>query len=415
MKTNVKMNCPHCKNEIQLDSLLVSQFRDSIKLDLEKELSIRQEELNRERQEYNVLAEELSKQKNNLDDIVSLRVKTQLKSREEQIKETIRQEINEEKSLQLQELENELVNKTKMIKELNGTKAQLERLRREMEEQETKIVLDKERELNERLEQARSTIKEQLQQETFLKLKERESVIDQLKEQLDIAKRKAEQGSMQLQGEAMETSLEQMLRELHSSDEISEIRKGAVGADCIQNIMVNGATVGRIIYEVKNTKSFSPGWVPKIKEDSREAKADLMVIVSKNLPNPKEKFCLVDGVWITTLNNARDLSLILRFGLLKVASVQITQQGKQTKSQILFDYLVSEDFKQTMEAVLDGLKSIQESHESEKLKMQRLWREREKALEQVLSNCIQFWSTIKGTVGKTMPEIESLQFLPKAG
>lgn len=64
---------------------------------------------------------------------------------------------------------------------------------------------------------------------------------------------------------------------------------------------------------------------------------------------------------------------------------------------------------------MDGFRSLQESHQSEKLKMQRLWKEREKVIEQVLKNSIDFYGSIKGIAGTVIPEIPMLQFLPKAG
>ncbi|MCE3227933.1 MAG: putative protein domain [Bacteroidetes bacterium] len=409
------MKCPNCKSDLSVDELLVNQFEQSIRKELEGELFKREIVLKKEQAEYNILRKELTQQKENIEEIVGSRVKSLLLSKEEALKESIRKEVNEEKINQLQELENELVKKSAQLRELNGTKAQLERLRREMEEAETRIILEKEKELTERLEQARSSIKEQVQQESFLKLKEREKVIEDLKTKLDEAKRKAEQGSMQLQGEIQELEIIEMLREFHPCDEITQSKKGSNAADILQIVKTqNGAECGKIYYESKRTKSWSQGWVQKFKQDNINTKADILVLVTNALPKEIQRYGIVDGVWVCSFADVKELSLVLRYGLLKLQSVAITQQGKESKMELLYKYLTSEDFKNVFESILQGFKTIQDSHASEKLKMQRLWKEREKVLEQVLKNSVEFYGSIKGIAGAAIPEIELLS-LRKAG
>ena len=71
MKTNVKMKCPNCSSTINVDELLISQFSDSIRKDLQAELSRKEAELNQERADFKLLSEQLSKEKTEIDDIVS--------------------------------------------------------------------------------------------------------------------------------------------------------------------------------------------------------------------------------------------------------------------------------------------------------------------------------------------------------
>jgi hypothetical protein len=285
-----------------------------------------------------------------------------------------------------------------------------------MEEAETRIVLEKEKELSERLEQARSSIKEQVQQESFLKLKEREKVIEDLKNKLDEAKRQAEQGSMQLQGQIQELEIIELLREFHPYDEVTQSKTGANAADVLQVVRTqNGAECGKIYYESKRTKSWSNEWIKKFKQDNINTKADILVLVTNALPKGIERYGIVEGVWICSFNDVKELSLVLRYGLLKLQSVAITQHGKETKMESLYFYLTSEDFKNTFESILEGFKTLQDSHNGEKLKMQRLWKEREKVLEKILSNSIDFYGSIKGIAGSAVPEIPMLGDFRQAG
>ncbi len=415
-KTKLKMNCPSCGNNISVDELLVSQFEESIKKDLQSELQLREEELNEKREEYKKLSIQLTKEKEGVDELVNSRVKQLVNSKEESLKASIQKEIEEEKKIQLQELENELIKKSSQLQELNGTKAKLERLQREMDEAETRIILQKEKELTQRLEEARLTITEQVHQESFLKLREREKVIEDLKNKLDEAKQKADQGSMQLQGEIQELEIINILQDFHPYDGISQSKKGANAADILQIVRTqNGAECGKIYYESKRTKSWSNDWVKKFKQDNLNTKADILVLVTNALPKDIQRYGIVDGVWICSFNDVKELSLVLRYGLLKLQSVAITHKGRESKMELLYSYLTSEEFKNVFESIIEGFRTIQESHQSEKLKMQRLWKEREKVLEQVLSHSIDFYGSIKGIAGTVIPEIPMLEFLPKAG
>lgn len=413
MKTkNAKIKCPKCDTTLSVNELLIDQFQESIRKDLESELQRREDELNLQRQENREMTLKLQQEKEDVDELVNERVKSIVKSREDALKNSIRNEVQQEKSKQLQELEDELKSKSAQLIELNQTKAKMERLSREFEEREAKIHLQKERELSERLEAARVSMKEEIQMESFLKIKEKENIIESLKHKLDDARQRASQGSMQMQGEAQELLLEEMLRDLHSHDVIQEIGKGVNGADCLQTVRTQtGIEAGRILYESKNTKAWSDGFVKKLKQDNLVAKADIMVIITKSMPKDvKGKYALIDGVWITELQNVKDLSLMLRFGLLKTHSVVLTQTGKKDKMSMLYDYLTSEDFRATFESILEGFKSLQDSHNDEQRKIQLLWKKRAKYLEQVLGSTIEFYGSIKGISGDAIGDLALLDF-----
>lgn len=278
------------------------------------------------------------------------------------------------------------------------------------------INLQKEKGFTFLLKENREAIKEEVQQEFSLKLREKEKIVDDLKVKLDEARQRIENHchSQQLSGETMELALEEMLRRTHPTDEIIEVKKGQLGADCIQLVKTKeNIEVGKIIYEVKNTQSFSSGWVAKLKKDNLKAKADIMVIVTNTMPKDiKGKFALVDGIWVCQYNFIQELTLALRFGLLKLQLLAVNLDGKESKMELLYNYLTSEEFKNIFESILDGFKTMQDSHQKEKLKMALLWKEREKTLEQILSNTVEFYGSLKGIAGtaiSTIPMLESPQ------
>lgn len=406
-----QIDCPNCGNTLNIDELLISNFEQSIRKDLQGELRRREEELQEHKNEVLEMSIRLEREKEDVDQLVSDRVKSQLHNREENLRATIRKEVQDEKTLELGELEAELMRKSAQLKDMNQTKAKIARLSREFEEREAEIHLQKEQELSERLKSMETTLKDKLQMESFLKIKEKENIIESLKNKLDDARQKATQGSMQNQGEAQELVLEEMIRNIHPTDSVEEVKKGARGADCILTVNTISGIAGTILFESKNTKTFSNEFIAKLKQDNLVAKADLMVIVTKTMPKDSiGKYVLLDGVWVTTMEGVRDLSLILRFGLLKTHAVMLSQNGKKDKMSLLYDYLTSQEFKATFENILTGFKLIQDSHHDEQRKMQLLWKKREKYLEQVLSSTIDFYGSIKGISGSSIPDIQMLEF-----
>jgi hypothetical protein len=243
-----------------------------------------------------------------------------------------------------------------------------------------------------------------------LKLKEKEKVIEDLKEQIEITKRKAEQGSMQLQGEVQELELEHILRSYYPFDQVEEIKKGQRGADVLQTVRTNqGIECGKIYYESKRTKDFQPAWLQKLRDDNLEMKADILVLVTEAMPDGEQRFLYKDGIWICSFTEVKGLSLTMRYALLQVQQVSVSQHNKGDKMELLYNYLTSQEFRGQFEAIMEGFKSLQDSYSDEKLKMQKLWKEREKQLEKILLNAVHFYGSIKGIAGSSIPDIKMLE------
>ena len=414
MKSDLKVKCPKCASEFVLESAHVSaQFEANIRKDLSAEIQRREEELNTQRQEFNSLSQEFQKEKLDFSKIIDEKVKDQLKSREEFLKDSIFKQVQEEKDAQLAELESELKRKSGQLIELNQTKAKLQKLSLEMEEKEAQIHLKMEEELAKRLAEMKTSVKEQIQMESFLKLKEKQNIIDSLKQKLSDATQRIEQGSMQMQGEMMELTVEEIVRDLFPTDEILEIKKGQRGADAIQVVNTSiGIEAGRILYEVKNTKQWSDSFIEKIKSDNLESKCQILVIVTKTPPKEMEgkHFMLLNGVWVTTLSSLSDLITLLRFGLLKVQEQCQLQKNGDSKAHMLYAFLTSQECQNLFNSMMDGLKKLNEMNQEEERKLQALFKKREKQLQQVLSNLISYYGSVKGISNDSIQDIDFLEF-----
>jgi hypothetical protein len=170
-----------------------------------------------------------------------------------------------------------------------------------------------------------------------------------------------------------------------------------------------GKECGRIVYESKRTKAFSDGWIDKIKNDLRGQNADLAVIVTETMPKELDRFGVKEGVWICTFQEIKSVSMILRDSLMKIHAVRISQENKGDKMQMLYDYLTGREFRQQMEAIVEGFTSMQEGLIKEKNVTQKLWKEREKQIEKVIQNTIDMYGSVRGIAGNAVGEIKQLE------
>lgn len=243
-----------------------------------------------------------------------------------------------------------------------------------------------------------------------LKLMEKDKKLEEQKKQIEIMKQKIEQGSTQLQGEVQEVAIENELGNLFRFDEIKEVPKGVRGADAIQIVRnERGIECGKILYESKRTKGFSPLWIEKLRSDQLREKADIAVLVSQQLPNDIDNIGFKDGVWICGFQDFKGLSLVLRESLIKIHFAQASQKKKGDKMNMLYDYLTGNEFKLQLEAIIEGFSALKDSINREKLAMEKLWKEREKQLEKVLINVTGFYGSIKGIAGDSVPDVALLE------
>ncbi len=229
---------------------------------------------------------------------------------------------------------------------------------------------------------------------------------------IDELKQKTERAvSQQLQGQVQELELVDILKSFHPYDAVTQSKTGSNAADVLQIIKTNsGVEIGSIYYESKRTKSWSSDWVKKFKLDNLNTKADVLVLVTQALPKEIKRYGLIDGVWVCGLNDVGELSLVLRYGILKIQSILVKQQNKEGKAEVLYNYLSSEEFKETFESIMSGFRELEGSHLAEKTRTLKFWKDREKVLNQILSDCIQFSSTVNNTLGANAVEIEPANY-----
>jgi len=369
---------------------------------LQKEEEYRKKEVeftSRERQQALQFEQRLTEEKKQLQGII-----------EQSLRKSIGSDFENQLAL-LQNAKNESDEKLKTARQ-----KELEFLQKEqaLKQKEEELELSVQRQLQEQRNELTENIRKQ-EAERFnlkdteyqLKQKELEKQLEDQKKLVDEMKRKAEQGSMQLQGEALELILEELLRDSFPFDLISEVGKGVRGADCIQTVRNKfGLECGRIIYESKRTKDFGHDWIDKLKKDMRAIGVDVAVIVSQCYPKGMDCFGEKDGVWICSFDEVKAVAYILRDGIIKLANLTKAQDNKGDKMHLLYDYLISNEFSEQWKAIREGYMSMRISIQKERDAMEKMWKAREKQLEKVLLNAAHIKGSIEGIAGSDMIHLE---------
>jgi len=407
-KTTIK--CPNCGSNIDVNDVLYHQLESELKRKFQDEVEAKRKEYKDALTKLRLQEEAIKEQQKKFDEELKKATESRLKEEKLKLQNEIKKELQEEQKESIELLKAELKEKSKQVQELNKSKIEIEKLKREKEEIELKIKAKAELELNEKLKSERENLQKRLQEENELKFRQKEEQLKQLQEQLKIAQQKAEQGSMQLQGEVQELAIEEYLKEKFPLDTIEEIKKGARGGDCIQIVHTRDAqNCGSIYYESKRTKEFQKSWIEKFKADMREKGVDVGVLVTSVYPSGMDRVGLVDGVWVCSYDEFKGLCQVLRESIVKVYYAKKSQENKGDKMSLLYNYLTGNEFKMQVEAIVEGFSTMQSDLDKEKRAMAKIWKQREKQLEKVLENTIGLYGSIKGIAGSEIGVVKSLE------
>jgi hypothetical protein len=405
------VTCPHCGQRIDVNEIVYHQLEDKLTKEFNARDAQRKKEISEQLAALDKQREELSRSKQELAGTIEDEVATRIKAATEDIRVKAREEASRLQAEAVKELQRELAEKSAQAKELYTVQAALERLKREKDELKGVIEAESEKKLTETLHRERDKIRKEIEDRSLLKLSEKEMLIDQLRTQLTEAQRKMEQGSTQVQGEAQELVIEEWLRTAYPLDTIEEIKKGALGADCLQTVNTRTRlNCGTIYYESKRTKGFQPAWIEKFKNDIREKKADIGVLVTETMPADMSRMGLKSGVWVCGLHEFKGLCAVLRETLIQIAAISSARENIGSKMELLYDYLTGTEFRQQVEAIVEGFTQMQEDLQSEKRAIQQRWKKREKQLEKVLLSTTTMYGSVKGIAGDTIGSVKQLDF-----
>ncbi len=400
------ITCPFCSKDIALTETLSRQMRESVRKEFEGQALEKEAELKKREDQLVAKGREIEEAKKTADEDFARKLiveKARIAAEEGK-------KAKDASATELKDMRERVAEKEAEAEKARAFEIELRRERQKFEDDKKSFELDVQRRLDAERDQIKRNTLDMFTEEHRLKDSEKDKMINDLKRNLDEMKRKVEQGSMQTQGEVLEEELEDLLKAHFPVDVIEPVGKGIRGADILQKVYTRGGQhCGTIVWELKRTKAWSDDWIGKLKDDQREVRAEVAVLVSEAMPREVTSFRLVDGVWVCAIPLAISLAEALRMGLMDMAKSRMSAVGKNEKMETMYNYLCGPEFRQKIDAIVEAFRGMKEDLDKEKKWFVKSWAKREKQIERVVFNTVKMHGDMQGIMGASLPELASLE------
>ncbi|MBX3442151.1 MAG: DUF2130 domain-containing protein [Planctomyces sp.] len=408
------ITCPNCRTEIKLTESLAAPLLAATRHQYERQLADKDAEVAKREAAVRAQQADLAKARESIDEQIAERLKSEraaIAAEEAKRARVLLATDLESKAKELADLQEVLRSRDEKLAEAQKAQADLIRKQRELDDATREMELTVEKRVQESLLAVREKAKLEAEEQLKLKVAEKEETITAMQRQIEELKRKAEQGSQQLQGEVQEIELEALVRGAFPMDVIAPVPKGELGGDLLQKVIGPAAQeCGTMLWESKRTKNWSDGWLPKLRNDQRAAKAEVAIIVSQCLPKDVDTFALVDGVWVTSPQCAIPVAIALRHWLIEIACARQAGEGQQTKMELVYQYLTGPRFRHRIEAIVEKFTDMHDDLDRERKTMTKLWAKREEQIRCVVESTAGMYGDLQGIAGRTLKEIDGLDF-----
>jgi hypothetical protein len=415
--TEPTITCPKCKAEIRLTESLAAPLISATRQQYEQQLLQKDGEIAKREQGIREKEKQIAEARRTLDDQIANQVAAQLSTERNRViaEESRKAKLAnaaelDSKAREIVELQEVLKVRDEKLAAAQKVQAELARKQRELDDAKRELELTVETRVQHGLNAVRALARQEAEESLKLKVMEKDQTIASMQQKIEELKRRAEQGSQQLQGEVQELALENLLRVKFPFDSIDPVPKGDYGGDVLHRVVgAAGQPGGTILWETKRTRNWSDLWLAKLREDQRAAKAEIAVIVSQTLPKGVETFEMIDGIWVTHPRAALPVALILRHSLLELALVRQSSEGLQTKTEMVYQYLTGPRFRQRVEAIVEAFSTMQDDLDKERKVIMKQWAKREEQIMRVMSATVGMYGDLQGIAGKSLQEIKGLE------
>jgi Uncharacterized protein conserved in bacteria len=419
------ITCPNCHTTVRLTESLAAPLVEATRQRYEQQLAAReatfaQRETQLETQAKAMAEREaaLAGQARQLQAQVTEQVEAKLRTERERV---VAEEARKAKAAAadelaagqkaLAELQEVLKARDAKLAEAQQAQADMLRRQRELEDARRELDLTVEKRVSEGLEAVRGKARQEAEESLRLKVVEKDQMIASMQQKIAELKQRAEQGSQQLQGEAQELDLENTLRQRFAFDTIDPVPKGEFGGDVLHTVLSqSGQVAGRILWESKRTRNWSEGWLEKLRNDQRAAKADVAILVSQALPKEIETFDVREGVWVTGPRTALAVANLLRTSILQVHQTRLAGEGLQGKAELVYQYLTGPHFRHRVSAIREAFDAMQDDLDRERKLIQKQWAKRQAQIDRMVAGMTGMYGDLQGIAGAQLPEIEGMGF-----
>lgn len=419
------LTCPNCNHKFEATQALTNQIKNHLEAENAKALKEQKEKLEKESQKLTLQSKLLEEQRLKSEEIIYQKAQAQIakdrqemnkKWKEEQTKLKLQaqQEAKSKIELEMQDLKNQNLEKDKKLAEASKQELEIRQKARELEDAKKNFELEMTRQMDVERKTIEIKTREGLEEQYRLKLAEKDKQLEQTNKALEDARRKSDQGSMQIQGDVQENDLKNILTQNFIYDLITDVPTGVQGADLIQKVNTNfGKHCGTIIWESKRTKTWSDDWVKKLKDDQAKIQGDVAILVTQALPEEIKTFGLYKGVWVVQYNPTYILSSTsaIRHFLVEIHQVKSSQISRDEKMEYLYNYLTGSQFRNKIENIVTAFISMQDELQKEKRALQTIWNRREKEISRVIDSTTALYGDLQGIMGGTLQTISHLELI----
>lgn len=400
MSSTNLVQCPQCTHEFPLNDALLASINREAQAGLEARVKAEREKAEREAAEKIKAAAERAAEdqrkadqeaKTRLEQSVAAAVKLEKERQANEAKLLADREAAQQKSIA--ELMDKLTAAQKQNEDLSSKQrlAEIEARRKANEEAQK------------RFDEQAKVLEEKLQQDAAFKTKELELHLDTLRKQLEEANRRANQGSMQNQGAALEATFEELLRGTFPRDGVSDVPAGTKGADVVLDVVSeSGAACGRILFETKRTAAWKEDWLPKLREDMHRVRAMVGVIVTQAMPKDIKSSGLKDGMWVSDFSSAMTLVRTLRWGLQEAALQKRIAAEADNASALLYEFVTGPDFRNRVQSIMQTYRAMRTVLDKERIAMQKLWKKREAQLDMLTGHTMHVITHLETRTGREL-------------
>jgi hypothetical protein len=411
--TEPTLTCPSCRTQIKLTESLAAPLIEDTRRRYEDQLARKEAEVAGREATIRDQQAQIAAARDAIDARVAAKVdeeRGRIAATEAQKAKRLVAIDVDAKVKEIAELNQVLKQRDAKLAEAQQAQADLIRKQRELDDAKREMDLTIQKQVQAQLGTVRDHAKQEAEAALILRVREKEEQIASMQRQIEDLRRKAEQGSQQLQGEVQELALEALLRQKFPRDAFEPVPKGEFGGDLIQHVIgPAGQICGSILWEAKRTKNWADGWLGKLRDDQRAAKADVAIIVSHALPKGVQTFDQIDGVWVTEPRCAVAVAIALRESLIALAAARLAGEGQQTKMELVYQYLTGPRFRHRIEAVVERFSDMQADLDRERKTMMRLWAKREEQIRGVVESTAGLYGDLQGIAGRSLLEIDGLE------
>jgi hypothetical protein len=400
MSSTNLVQCPQCDHEFPLTEALLARINREAQAGIEARLKTERENLQRELEEkLKAETARMAEEKRQADEQAA-------KLRDEAVASALKIEKDRQANDAKLQADREAA-KQRAIDNLMEKLTAAQKQNEELAAKERVAALEARQKANEeankRFEEQAAALQQKLEQDAAFKTKELELHLDTLRKQLEEANRRANQGSMQNQGAALEATFEELLRATFPRDGVSDVPTGVKGADVVLDVVSeSGVACGRILFETKRTAKWGEDWLSKLREDMHRVGAMVGVIVTQAMPKDIKSSGLKDGMWVSDFSSAMTLVRTLRWGLQEAALQKRITAEADNASALLYEFVTGPDFRNRVQSIMQTYRAMRTVLDKERNAMQKLWKKREAQLDMLTGHTMHVITHLETRTGREL-------------